>query len=75
MIESNPALLLVPLEYETLKKVLCPKCRGHSWDSVTHASLPPRGNLNWSYSIGGDYHECKCKGCAQVLAVAFWFSR
>ena len=30
--------------------------------------------LNWSHSIGGDYHECKCNGCGSVLTVTFWFS-
>jgi hypothetical protein len=74
MVESNPALLLVPLEYETLQRVLCPKCGGRSWDSVIHASLTPRADLNWSHSIGGDYHECKCKACGYVLTVTFWFA-
>ena len=67
--------LLIPLEYETLGRILCPGCAGHDWESVVRASIPRHQSLEWRRSgPGGDRHTCECKRCGHAMEVTFWFS-
>jgi hypothetical protein len=66
---------LIPLEYETLSRILCPRCANHDWESAERESLAPHGKLRWSYPTpGGDRHTYHCKGCGYSISVTFYFS-
>ena len=66
---------LIPLEYETLNRILCPQCSGHTWETSVRESLAKRVELEWPYhSPGGDRHHSQCKRCGQQIVVTFWFA-
>ncbi len=73
------SLPLVPLEYETLNRILCPHCAGHRWNRVTQEALhggDTPGKLDWPYfSPPGDRLTCSCADCGHTIRATFWFTR
>lgn len=75
-VAQNASLLLIPLEYETLNRILCPGCSGHAWQTTMRMSLTPREDLDWPFTCpGGDLHHCECKTCGHSIEVTFWFTK
>ena len=73
---GGASLFLIPLEYETLGRILCPQCGTHEWDTLIHASLPRRADMDWPYvGPGGDRHQRQCKKCEHNITVTFWFTK
>jgi len=67
--------LMVPLEYETLSRIMCPSCGEYDWEVGMQAALTPNDKLNWPYPTpAGDRLSCECKMCGHALTVTFWFS-
>lgn len=67
---------LVPLEYETLNRIPCPRCAKHDWQLTMQAALAGRKDLDWPYSgPGGDRLYCQCKGCGHSIEATFWFTK
>ena len=69
------SIFIVPLEYETLSRIMCPGCGAHEWDKGIQAALAPNEKMNWPYPTpAGDRLNCTCKTCGHPLTVTFWFS-
>lgn len=43
-LEFGASSFLIPLEYQTLRRILCPRCRGHAWETVMREALLPHTN-------------------------------
>lgn len=75
-VQSGASGFVVPLEYETLGRILCPNCLGHEWDTLICESLARHAQMDWPYlGPGGDRHHCECKKCRHAITVTFWFTR
>src|SRR4029450_1146532 len=74
-LETFASTFLVPLEYEKLNSVDCPRCGNHSWDQISQATLSRKKGLDWPYLCpAGDEHHCRCKQCGHSIVVRFWFT-
>lgn len=68
--------LLVPLEYETLNRILCPGCAGHDWRLTMQGALRDREQFDWPYfGPAGDELHCECERCGHSITVTFWFTK
>jgi hypothetical protein len=67
--------VMIPLEYETLNRILCPKCAAHEWESHIRRSIVGHEKLRWPYPTpGGDRHNCVCKACGFSITATFYFT-
>jgi len=75
-LEMFASSFLIPLEYEKLNSLCCPRCGSNTWDQVSRGSVAPKVGFDWPYSCpGGDEHNCRCKQCGHSLVVQFWFTK
>jgi len=68
--------LLVPSEYQTLRRIVCPECKKNEWATEARESLARNQVFDWPFSCpAGDRHHCRCKGCGHRITVTFWFTQ
>jgi hypothetical protein len=68
--------LLVPSEYQTLRRIVCPECKKHEWETEVRESLVGNRVFDWPFMCpAGDRHHCRCKSCGHSITVTFWFTQ
>ena len=52
---------LVPSEYQILRRILCPECKKHEWETEVRESLADNRVFDWPFMCpAGDRHHCRC---------------